>query len=214
MSEENPPVTSSSGSKPTPDEIVSRTPPLLPDHPPLFRHLDPAAALAFRTPLQEHPPAADTKAAAILTALGIMFPLMAKFGPQLSPLLWGDVETKASIGAIFGTILTWSALLAFVICSLLALIQVFRTLSPRLRQTEPSLAFFGDIAALSRDDYVNRVINLSHDEALRNIVVYNHNLSKICVDKFGHLAWAIKLFKGAFAAWFVLILLIGLQELY
>jgi hypothetical protein len=63
----------------TRDAGLAIAPPLLPDHPPMFRHLDPAAALAFRTPLQEHPPAADTKATATLTALGIMFPLLAKF---------------------------------------------------------------------------------------------------------------------------------------
>ena len=46
----------------TRDAGLAIAPPLLPDHPPMFRHLDPAAALAFRTPLQEHPAAADTKA--------------------------------------------------------------------------------------------------------------------------------------------------------
>ena len=64
-------------------------PPTLPDQVATFRHLDPAAALAFRTPLQEHPPAADTKAAAILTAMGIMLTLLARYGTHLTAMLTG-----------------------------------------------------------------------------------------------------------------------------
>jgi Pycsar effector protein len=193
-------------------EATGLAPSLLPDHPPLFRHLDPAAALAFRTPLQEHPPAADTKAAAILTALGIMFPLLAKFGTQLSPILWHDPEQSRTFGTVVLAILAWLTLLGFVFLALGALVQAFRTLSPRIRKTEPSLAFFGDIADLTRDEYIEKVSRISHEEALKNILAYNHNLSIICVEKFAHLAWAIRLFKWAFGCWFILIILIGIRE--
>jgi hypothetical protein len=96
-------------------------PPLLPDHPPTFRHLDPAAALAFRTPLQEYPPAADTKAGATRTALGIMFPLLAKFEGTLSNLLAGH---DAVAGA------TCALLIGFAVLSVGVVVQAFRTPRP------------------------------------------------------------------------------------
>lgn len=206
------------GSTPAPGESlpleeVAVGPPLLPDHMPLYRHLDPAAALAFRTPLQEHAPAADTKAAAILTALGIMLPLLARYGQQLSTLLWGIPGVRPSVWWALGMTVSWILLLGFVALSIAALIQAFHTFSPRLPDVPPSLAFFGDIAKLSREEYLEAVCSLSHDDALKNMLSYNHNLSNICVDKFAHLGRAIALFRGAFACWLVLIFLIGFREL-
>lgn len=195
-------------------EELSLTPPFLPDHPPLYRHLDPAAALAFRTPLQEHTPAADTKAAAVLTALGIMFPLLAKFGSQLSHILWRLSYEPMTSWSIVVTGVAWVALFGFVVASVAALVQAFRTFSPRLPRAEPSLAFFGDIASLSREQYLETVVGLTHDQALQNILSYNHNLSKICVEKFTQLRWALKLFEWAFVCWLVLILLIGSHEFH
>ena len=106
-----------------------------------FRHLDPAAALAFRTPLQEHPPAADTKAAAILTGLGIMFTMLAKYGTHLVEMLAGRGFEKFFLVVL---------LLTFAVTALLAIYRAFRTISPRFPDALPSLAFFGDIAKLSR----------------------------------------------------------------
>jgi hypothetical protein len=195
-------------------ETLTVAPPILPDHVPLYRHLDPAAALAFRTPLQEHSPAADTKAAAIITALGIMLPLIARYGPALSAILWkppagglGGVAALATTGA------TWIALLAFVGLSLGALVQAFYTFSPRMPNLPPSLAFFGDIARLSRDEYVNKVSELSHDDALKHMLCYNHNLASICVEKFVNLGKAVRYFKWAFVCWIFLMLIIGFRVL-
>jgi hypothetical protein len=189
-------------------------PPVLPDHMPLFRHLDPAAALAFRTPLQEHAPAADTKAAAILTALGIMLPLLARYGPKLAPVLWGDPHGgAATFPAMAVMTLTWLLLIGFVGLALGALVQAFYTFSPRLPNVPPSLAFFGDIAKLSREEYAARVGSMSHDEALEQIVRYNHNLASICVDKFASLRKAVKLFKGAFVCWLSLMLILASRVL-
>ncbi len=117
-------------------------PPILPDHPPTFRHLDPAAALAFRTPLQEHPPAADTNASATLTALGIMFPLLARFERTLSNLLAGHNAVAVA---------TFALLIGFAVLSVGVVMQAFRTFSPRSSKTSPSLAFFRDIAGFGRD---------------------------------------------------------------
>ena len=174
-------------------------PPILPDHPPTFRHLDPAAALAFRTPLQEHPPAADTKASATLTALGIMFPLLAKFDRMLSHLLAGHSVVAVATSAL---------LIGFAVMSVGVVVQAFRTLSPRFPKASPSLAFFRDIAVFGREEYIAKVQSLTHEEALYQMCSYNHNLSIICVEKFRQLHWAIRLFQGAFACWFVLMVLL------
>jgi hypothetical protein len=177
-------------------------PPTLPDQVATFRHLDPAAALAFRTPLQEHPPAADTKAAAILTGLGIMFALLAKYGTHLSSMLTGRGLEKFLLAGL---------LLAFAVASMGAILQAFRTISPRFPSAKPSLAFFGDIARLSREEYVARVSSISHEEALDQILTYNHTLATICVEKFKHLGRGVRLLRVAFACWLVLIVLINLR---
>jgi hypothetical protein len=177
-------------------------PPILPDHPPTFRHLDPAAALAFRTPLQEHPPAADTKASATLTALGIMFPLLAKFERMLSNLLAGHNAVAVA---------TFALLIGFAVLSVGVVMQAFRTFSPRFPKASPSLAFFRDIAGFGRAEYIAKVQSLTHEEALYHICLYNYNLSIICVEKFRQLHWAIRLFQGAFACWLVLMVLLFIK---
>ena len=179
--------------------------PTLPDQVATFRHLDPAAALAFRTPLQEHPPAADTKAAAIITALGIMFTMLAKYGTHLMVMLTGRGLEKFLLTALF---------LTFSVMALLSLLQAFRTISPRFPKANSSLAFFGDIARLSREEYLSRVGSISHEQALEEILVYNHNLATICVEKFRHLGKGVRLFRWAFASWLALIVLVNLKVLF
>jgi hypothetical protein len=177
----------------------------LPDQVATFRHLDPAAALAFRTPLQEHPPAADTKAASILTALGIMLTLLARYGAHFTEMLLGRGSEKVLLIVL---------LIGFAGPGLVAIIQAFRTISPRFPPSPPSLAFFGDIARLSREEYLDRVLSISHEEALEQILIYNHTLARICVDKFQHLGRGVRMFRWAFACWLALILMVNLRILF
>ncbi len=188
--------------EPPVEELAS---PTLPDQVATFRHLDPAAALAFRTPLQEHPPAADTKAAAIITALGIMFTMLAKYGTHLMEMLTGRGLEKFLLTALF---------FAFSVMAVLSLLQAFRTISPRFPRSSPSLAFFGDIARLSREEYVGRVRSISHEQALEEILIYNHNLATICVEKFRHLGKGVRLFRWAFGSWLLLMVLLNLKVLF
>src|SRR3954453_20719594 len=62
---------------------------ILPESLPVPRHLDPAAALAFRTPLHEHVLSADGKAASVITLLGLMFTVLARFAGALSEMVQG-----------------------------------------------------------------------------------------------------------------------------
>jgi hypothetical protein len=186
-------------------ESTALAAPILPDHPPMFRHFDPAAALAFRTPLQEHTPAADTKAAAVLTGFGILFTLLARYGMHLTEMMSSRGLEKWLVIAL---------LAAFTGLSLGAIVQAFRTISPRFPPAPPSLAFFGDIARLSRDEYIARLEGLSHAEALEQILNYNHTLATICVTKFAVLRRSIRLFKAAFYCWAALMLLVNLRVLF
>ena len=179
--------------------------PTLPDQVATFRHLDPAAALAFRTPLQEHAPAADTKAAAILTALGIMLTLLARYGGHLTEIVTAPGLEKYPLIVL---------LAGFAGAGLAAIAQAFRTISPRFPKAPPSLAFFGDIASLSREAYVERVASISHEEALEQVLIYNHTLATICVDKFLLLGLGVRWFRRAFGCWLALMVLVNLRILF
>src|SRR5687767_13926145 len=76
-----------------------------PDRPPVAARLDPAAALAYRTPLWEHTHNADNKAAGVLTLLGIMFTLLARFGAALGQTLAPD-ETGVALRAAAALLLS------------------------------------------------------------------------------------------------------------
>ena len=55
---------------------------------------------------------------------------------------------------------------------------------------------------------------LSQEEAIEQILLYNHTLATICVQKFYHLKKGVSLLRGAFGVWLVLIILINLRDLF
>src|SRR3954462_3251711 len=173
--------------------------PVFPDRLPMPAQLDPAAALAFRTPLHEHVLSADGKAAGIITLLGMMFTVLARFGPQVASLVQGPGVMRYVAAPL---------VLGFALLSLLAVVQAFRTISPRFPKAPPSLAFFGDIARLSREQYVQRVESLTAPEALGQMLSYNHTGSLICVEKQRQLRRGLRCFEVAAACWAVLALVL------
>src|SRR3954462_8205826 len=78
--------------------------PVFPDRLPVPPHLDPAAALAFRTPLHEHVLSADGKAAGVITMLGMMFTVLASFAGPLSDIVQGspDLSRYAASALVLG----------------------------------------------------------------------------------------------------------------
>jgi hypothetical protein len=175
-------------SNPPPDSVGT----VLPDALPTPRHLDPAAALAFRTPLHEHVLSADGKAAGIITLLGMMFTVLARFGPQVAAI----VQAPGPLRYVAAVLVAGFALL-----SLSAVVQAFRTISPRFPPAPPSLAFFGDIARLTREQYVQRVESLTAPQALEQMLSYNHTGSLICVEKQRQLRRGLRCFEAAAACW-------------
>src|SRR6478609_7785932 len=97
----------------------------------------PCATLVYLTPIGEFIHSADGKAGTILGVLGLMFTLLARFGTWLDRMfhVGARVEMIATV-VLFG---------AFALASLAAVIQAFRTISPRFPKSGSILAFFGDI---------------------------------------------------------------------
>ena len=183
---------------------VDMAPSLLPDLLPMVRHLDPAASLAYRTPLLEHIQSADGKAVGLLTLLGLMFTVLAKFGPTLSALLQSGTPLRFVCGGL---------VLAFAGAALGTVIQAFRTIAPRFPKSPPSLAFFGDIARLSREEYLARVRALDPDAALVQMLIYNHTNSVIVVSKFRQFVLGLRFFRVAFLSWTVLVSIVAYRVL-
>ena len=179
-------------------------PSVIPEQAGMVRYLDPAAALAFRTPLDPHPASADNKAAALLTLMGLMFTLLGRYGSTINAILTGEGWRRIAAIAL---------VLAFSICAFAAVVQAFRTILPRFPKVPPSLAFFGDIARLSREEYVSRVEALTPEQAIDQILLYNHTTSMICVEKFKQLWRGFRLFQVAVVCWFGLMALVSWEIL-
>jgi hypothetical protein len=183
------------------NEVV---PSVIPEQAGMVRYLDPAAALAYRTPLEPHPASADNKAAALLTLMGLMFTLLGRYAGSINAVLTGEGWRRwAAAGLI----------LAFSICAFAAVVQAFRTILPRFPKVPPSLAFFGDIARLSREEYLARVEALTPEQAVDQILLYNHTTSTICVEKFRQLWRGFRLFQIAAVCWFGLMALVAWEVL-
>lgn len=178
---------------------------MLPDRLPVPGHLDPAAALAFRTPLHEHVLSADGKAAGVITLLGMMFTVIAKFGGHVSAMVQTPGASRYAGSAL---------VIGFAGLSLAAVVQAFRTISPRFPKAPPSLAFFGDIARLSREQYLQRVESLTPEQALEQMLSYNHTASQICVEKLRQLRWGMRFFEGAAACWAVLVVVLVVRAFF
>ena len=49
---------------------------------------------------------------------------------------------------------------------------------------------------------------------MEEILIYNHNLATICVEKFRHLGKGVRLFRWAFGSWLLLMVLLNLKVLF
>ena len=182
--------------QPAPPELAPPPPP-----PPA----EAAPLLAGKTPVGTETLAADGKAAGVLTMLGIMFTVLARFGPELRDVLHmtGSVRVIAG-GLLFG----------FATMALCAVVQAFRTISPRFCTAKPSLAFFGEIAQLSREEYTARVSSMTMTEAVDHMLAYNHTAARICVEKFRQLRRALRSFEIAACCWLMLSAILVLRSIF
>jgi hypothetical protein len=163
-----------------------------------------AATLACRTPIGSETLGADGKAAGVLTLLGLMFTVVARFGPEVAAILRGGGVARAACAAL---------VLGFAGCALAAVVQAFRTISPRFCKAKPSLAFFAEIARLPREEYVDRVEAMTMRDAVGQILSYNHTAATICAEKFKQLRRCLRCFEIASACWALLAALLVIQSL-
>src|SRR3954467_6192818 len=80
----------------------------------------PCATLVYLTPIGEFIHSADGKGGTVLAVLGLMFTLLARFGPWL--------DTMFRVGGRVEVIATAVLVGAFVLASLAAVVQAFRTI--------------------------------------------------------------------------------------
>jgi hypothetical protein len=167
-------------------------------------NMDAALPFVYFTPLQEHRYGADNKAGALLTMAGLMFTVLANSSADLMLMVDTPGAQRYIAAGLF---------FAFVGLTVATVVQAFRTISPRFFKTEPSLAFFGDVAKLSREEYIQRIEALSQEEALAQMVSYNHTLASICVEKYRQLNVGVNFFRMAFVCWLGLLALINVKGL-
>ena len=163
-----------------------------------------AATLACKTAIASETAGADGKAASVLTLIGLMFTVLARFGPELGATVRGG-----GLGRAVCTVL----LLGFAGCALSAVVQAFRTISPRFRKDKPSLAFFAEVARLDRDAYFERVEAMTMRDAVGQILSYNHAAATICAEKFKQLGRCTRCFEAAAACWLLLAGILLLRSL-
>jgi hypothetical protein len=168
-------------------------------------HCDAAATLACRTAVGSETLGADGKAACVLTLLGIMFAVLSRFGPELSAVLRGGGFARAACVVL---------LAGFAGYALCAVVQAFRTISPRFRKDKPSLAFFAEVARLDREEYFQRVESMTMREAVGQILLYNHTASKICAEKYAQLRRSLRCFEGAAGCWVLLVVILVCKSLH
>ena len=171
---------------------------------------DAAATLACRTSIGAETMGADGKAAIVLSLLGIMFTVLARFGTELGTVLRHGVGTGTGIVRIG----CGAMLLGFAACALFAVVQAFRTIVPRFRKDKPSLAFFAEIASMEREAYFAKVESMTMQDALGQILLYNHTAATICAEKYKQLARTLRLFEAAAACWLVLVLVLVFKSLH
>ena len=170
--------------------------------------LEPAATLASRAAIGSETTGADGKAALVLTMLGLMFTVLARFGPELGAALHGRSDGSGVIRVTCATLL-----IGFIGCALCAVVQAFRTITPRFRKDKPSLAFFAEIARLDREAYFERVESMTMREAVGQILTYNHTAATICAEKYTQLRRALRFFEAAAACWLVLAVILAFRSL-
>ena len=168
-----------------------------------------AATLACRASIGGETMGADGKAAIVLSLLGIMFTVLARFGSELASILRHGITGTGVVRVACAVLLLGFA--GFAMC---AVVQAFRTITPRFRKDKPSLAFFAEIARLEREDYFAKVEGMSMRDALDEILRYNHTAATICAEKFKQLGRTLRCFEAASACWLVLVLILVFKSLH
>jgi Family of unknown function (DUF5706) len=159
------------------------------------------ARLAYFTPVREYPPLGDRKAAVLLGANGLMVSVLLFFSRPIGRIVEGPRPWEARLVV---TVLT-----PLVVLLLLGAWYAFRALTRPIPAMPPSLAYFPDIAALTREEYRRRILALDHRRAVRDMLHYNYSLAVLSVRRFRLVERSLFCSRATFELWILLLLMIA-----
>lgn len=139
---------------------------------------------------------ADAKAGLILTFVAAVGAIVGATAPSA-------FAAAKTVNVVFAVVLL-TALLVTAGSMVFVTWYTIEAIYPRRPLANASLVSFPDIAAMTADDYANKVAQLSSAQALRDYSLHNATLARIAVAKFAAISRAmwcarIALF-GAYAA--------------
>ena len=167
-----------------------------------MRRIAGIARLAYFTPVHQHPPLADRKAAFLLTASGIIITVLLIFS--------GPIERLVRSPYWLASALLLVLLFALLGAMLIGAWYSWRAFGLRIPPMPTSHAFFNDIARESFEEYARKVKSMDHHQAVREMLHYNYSLAQQAAIKFRLVNRAFACFRIVIVLWLFLLLMISL----
>lgn len=190
---------------PPPDLPTSQHPHApTPPHPHAPTSFHGAARLAYFSPINQQPGAADRKAAFLLATTGlILTTLLSFFGPILD-ILNGQRGHAAAAPILLALLIGLAALLLAASClSYLAFVLI----GPP--PPDGTLCVIDQIAALSAEEYARRMRALDHAAAMEAVLHVNYGAAVQGAEKFRLVNRALACMRLALPMWMLILLLIA-----
>jgi hypothetical protein len=160
------------------------------------------ARLAYFTPNSEFPILADRKAAFLLTASGLILTVLFFLLDPIMSIVRGPERTLAGV-----TALLLVAVAGFVVNGARLAYKAFILPIPEMPEC---LAFFRHIAQNPFEWYDQQIKSLTHPQALRMILHYNHHAARQAAGKFSLVDRSLKSIRLAILLWMLLLMIVSL----
>jgi Family of unknown function (DUF5706) len=142
---------------------------------------------------------ADTKAELTITADGVLAAAVTSLSRESPPAL---VAALVDEGATLATRLQAGALVLLFVALLISILSALLVVRPSLRHRErPTLLYFGQIARMRENEFVERFLGQSGDEALAAVLADIHTQAHIARRKYVGVAFSVSLLIVALALW-------------
>lgn len=161
-----------------------------------------AARLAYFTPVREYPPLADRKCATMLSLNGLMV--------TVACLFFDEIRAAMAIGSPVRYAVFLLGLMWFVVV-IIGAAYAFLALSRPLIVKPYCVAHFNTIASKTAHDYKSELEELSHHDALRNILDYNYSVAVLSTEKFSLIRRSVICLCLSLTAWMLVLLLLALR---
>lgn len=160
------------------------------------------ARLAYFTPNSEFPILADRKAAFLLTASGLLLTVLFFLLDPIMGIVRGPHRVLAGI-----SVLLLVAVLGLVVNGARLAYKAFVLPIPEMPEC---LAFFRHIAQNPFEWYDRQIKSLTHPQALRMILEYNHHSARQASGKFALVNRSLVSIRIAILLWMLLLMIISL----